>query len=127
MDKNSLIEEIELSEKLEKAGIMAVNKSDFIKSVIHEDRAVGFIGTGDNLKVFCIGEEKMEKSGMNYKELLDEHPELTWRRQKLGDDMEIGPEKNTELLEKYESLKTREKMTLEKDKSKNKRSYKRLQ
>lgn len=126
MDKNSLIEEIELTEKLEKAGIMAVNKNDFIKSVIHENRIVGLIGSGDELKVFCIGEEKMEKSGMNYKELLDEHPELTWRRQNLGEDMEIGPEKNTELLEKYESLKTRQKMTLDAKKSSTTRSYKHL-
>lgn len=126
MDKNDLIKEIEMVERLEKVGIKELSKEDFIKSVILEDRTVGLIGTGDSIKVFCIGESAMESLDMNYKKLLDDHPDLTWRRQKTGDEMEIGPEKNTDLLEKYESGLTRRVGIEQKNTRKTDRSYKRL-
>lgn len=124
--KNDLIKEIEMIEKLDQAGIVQFKKEEFLESIVHENRSIGFFGTGDELKVFCIGEAKMESLDMKYKSLLDDFPEITWRRQNIGEDMEIGPEQNGELFEKYESLQTKKAMTLEQDTRKTNRSYKKL-
>lgn len=110
MNKDDLLDQIELGEKFQKSGIMELKKEDFINSVIFEDRSVGFIGTGDEMRIFCIGQDKMDKTDMSYQSLLDDFPEATWRRQKVGDNLEIGPEENMDLIEKYESRKTKEKM-----------------
>jgi hypothetical protein len=123
MDKDKVVLELELSEM----GFMKMELNDFQLKSCPEDRLVALSGKGDDISIYVMGEEKMEKIGLNYKNCVDELPDMKIYHQRVkGDKIEIDSEDNMNLLEKYESFLTRKNMTENKNTSKTRRSVRGL-
>lgn len=123
MSKDSVLLELELAEK----GFMKMELKDFQLKSCPEDRLVALSGKGDNVSIYVMGEDKMEKIGLNYKDCVDELPDMKIYHQRVkSDEMELTSEDNMALLEKYETFLTRKNMTENKNTSKTKRSVRGL-
>lgn len=123
MSKDSILLELELAEK----GFMKMELKDFQLKSCPEDRLVALSGKGDSVSVYVMGEDKMEKIGLNYKDCVDELPDMKIYHQRVkSDEMELTSEDNMALLEKYETFLTRKNMTENKNTSKTKRSVRGL-
>ncbi len=126
MGEFNIVEEVKIHDDLKKVGVVLIGKDDFINSTVNEDRVVGFRKVDDDIKVFVIGEEAMEKLELSYKSFLDDFPDVKWYHQKIGEELEISSPENTDLLEKYECFLTKKNMVENKNTNKSKRSVRRL-
>ena len=123
MNKEKIVIELELSDM----GFMKMELNNFQLKSCSEDRLVALSGKGKDISIYVMGEEKMKKMGLEYKDCIDGLPDMKIIKQKIKKDkIEIDSEDNMDLLEKYESFLTRKMMTENKNTSKTERSVKGL-
>lgn len=121
--KEKALLEIELNEK----GFMKMDLEKFEASTSPDNRVVGILGKGQDKEIFVMGEEKMQAMGVEYKDCVDDFPDLKFYHQRIkADDYELTPEDNMKVLERHESAMRNKQIVENRDTSKTKRSVRGL-